>query len=251
MKLVWSAVLPFVLNFLAISPAMACRSGPEPAELREVEANAIVLVRIKEVQRAGPAPDSWEATTSRDATIFGRVTSSHFKVASAGSASCEPGMPSLEEYWILYLKKDGEGFRVARAWPFWWARASMDPRLQRLNRMMPLGIVRVPTAEESTTLDAVEQMMSEALQGKERTNVLRVPDGVIDLSRYTRVYSRASPQWLSVEMFRSRTPQRLVSDIREQGPTEVSCACKLHHGVIDLDEDELRSWGRRAVSRRD
>ena len=251
MRLIWSATLLLGLNVLATSPVIACRSPPEPAELRDAEADAIVLVRIQDVQRVGAAPGSWEGTASRQATIFGSVGSSDFKVVSAGSASCEPGMPAVGEAWILYLTKDAERFRVRTAWPFWWARGSMDTRLQRLNTILPLGIVREPTAEESRTLDAVERIMSEAMKGKDRAEIVRVPTEARDLSRFTRVYSRSSARWLSVEMFRSRTPQRLVSDVREQGPTEASCKCKLYHGVVELDEGDLRSWGRPTASRDD
>lgn len=233
------------LNLLTSSEAFACRSPPEPSELRNANADAIVLAQIAKVELAAePGWRRWVATATKTDDVLGSPSRNEFTFADSGPGSCGPGRPSLDGHWILYLKKDGEGFQVGSAWPFWWARASMDPRLRRLNTLLPLGIVRAPTAEESTTLDAVERMMSDAMRGKERRKIVIVPTEVTDLSRYTRVYSRSSARLLSVEMFRSRTPKRLVSDIREQGPTEASCKCKLYHGVVDLDEDDLRFWGR-------
>ena len=223
MRLVSSATLLLGLNVLATSPAMACRSGPEPAELREAEADAIILVRINGVQRVGPAPDSWEATASRQAAIFGSAGLGQFKVVSAGSASCEPGMPKVGEDWVLYLKKANDGFLVQEKWPFWWARASGDPRLRHLSNLMPLGSARKPTAEEEALLKLVEARV-------------RLPNGTKNISNYTRVYSRDSAGIFTAKLLRSRTPQLLIADAHEMGPTRESCRCKLLAMHVDLSD---------------
>ena len=246
------APLVVAVDLALASQALACRSPPEPSELVGVEADAIILAQITNVEaNTEPRWRQWVATATKTRNVFGSPAQDEFRFADTGPGSCGPGRPSLGAHWILYLKKEGRAFRVREAWPFWWARSSMDSRLQRLSAMLPLGLVRAPTAEESTTLDAAERMMYEAMQGKEpakREKFAHVPSEVTDLSRYTRVYSRSSARLLSVEMFRSKTAQRLVSDIREQGPTEASCKCKLYHGVIDFDEGDLRSWGRATAS---
>lgn len=236
------------LSLFASSEALACRVPPQPSLLRSVKADAIVLAQIANVEDIEEQGwRRWAATATKTQNVWGSTAQIEFKFADTGN-SCGPGKPSDDGYWLFYLKKEGHRFQVSSAWPFWWARASMDTRLQRLDTVLPLGLVRAPTAHESRTLDAVEQMISDEMQGKKVAEIIRAPLEVGDLSRFTRVYSRSSPRWLSVEMFRSRTPQRLVSDIREQGPTEASCKCKLYHGVIELEESDLRSWGHPVTS---
>lgn len=216
-------------NLLAPSKALACR-GVDPSELRDVDADAAILTQITSVNlTAERAWRRWEATATKRHDAFGSVTGGDFKFADSGAGSCGPGQPSLNEYWVLYLKKEGENFRVGPAWPFWWARASEDRRLKRLNTLLPLGIVRTPTAAEGKILDRIEK-------------TLRPPNGVREISNYTRVYSRSSPGSLRAKFLRSRTPRRLVADISEEGPTRASCKCDLK--TLFTDVEDLRLWGK-------
>ena len=64
---------------------------------------------------------------------------------------------------------------------------------------------------------------------------LKLPTGISDLSRYTRVYARTSATTVTGLLLRSRTPQRLIVDSTEELPTEESCSCKLVGVTVDLD----------------
>ena len=230
MRSAFFAALLASVNVLASSDAYACRSGPEPSELRDVRADAIVLAQIRNVAfNAEPRWRRWVATAAKLRPVLGTPAQMDFTFDDSGPGSCGPGQPSVDEYWVLYLKKEGKDFRVVEAWPFWWARASEDPRLSRLNTALPLGIVRPPSPSESKILDVVEKEV-------------RLPNGATDVSNYTRVYSRASESWLRVELLRSRTPRVLVADISEEGPTTKSCGCKLETVVVDVKD--LRGWGK-------
>lgn len=225
----WFPIAPLliVVSAATSSKAMACRSPPEPSELRHVEADAIILAQVANVKlTTEPHWRQWVATATKKRNILGSPVQNEFTFADTGPGSCGPGQPSLEEYWVLYLKNEGKGLR---AWPFWWARASGDPRLKRLNELLPLGIVRTPTAAEAEILDLVEEK-------------LRGPKDGTDFSNYTRVYSRSSPGSLRGVFLRSRTPKRLVADISEEGPTRESCRCELI--TVFIDVEDLRSWGR-------
>ena len=237
-------VLATVLGIALPYKAQACRNGVEPEDLKNMRADAIVLAKITSVQPTDSQWKRWSATAVKEADVWGSPPQKEFTFDDEGPGGCRPGQPDPNSFWVLYGYQQGSTLRIGSAWPFWFARASRNVRLNRLNQLLPLGIVREPTAEESNTLDAVERTMSRAIEGKEERRVVHVSSEVKDLSRYTRVYSRSSARLLSVEMFRSRTPRRLVSDIREQGPTAASCNCTLYHGVIDLDEADLRTWGR-------
>jgi hypothetical protein len=217
------------LNLIAASQANACR-GIEPSDVRDREADAIVLAQITTVERATePGWRRWVATAGKRRAVVGSPDQSEFRFADTGPGSCGPGKPSVDEYWILYLKRETQGFRVAEAWPFWWARASEDRRFKRLNAALPLGIVRAPSADEAKIMDLVDQGLLRSEEAK-------------DLSKYTRVYSRSSPSSLRVVFLRSRTPKRLVADISEEGPTSQSCKCKFD--TLFIDVEDLRLWNK-------
>jgi hypothetical protein len=131
--------------------------------------------------------------------------------------------PARDRYAILYLRRTSEGMHVHRSYPYWWAKASLDPRLARLDRLLPLGAIREPTAEEARLLDLAEARVE-------------LPPGAPDLSRYTRIYQRASASWVNVRLFRSRKPRRLIVDNKEELPTEASCRCKLIEVFLQLDD---------------
>jgi len=219
------AVLLIALNLFGPAEARACRVPPRPEALRNIEADAIVLALVTEHDVEGV---NWRATAVSRGTLMGEAPHREF---SFGSGPAFPGevvvscggswVPKRNRYGILYLRRYADGLRVHRIYPYWWARASGDPRLARLDRLLPLGAAREPTAEEARLLDLAEPR-------------IELPPGVTDLSRYTRVYERAAPSTVTGLLLRSATPRRLIVDSTGELPTEASCGCALIHVRVEL-----------------
>lgn len=221
------AVLLILLGLFGAAEARACRIPPQPEALRSLEADAIALVLITDLQVDGA---TWRATGAYRGTLMGDVPRREFSFdngpAFAGEVvvGCDRSWPpKLGRYGVLYLRRTGDGLRVHRVYPYWWARASRDPRLARLDRLLPLGAAREATPEETRLLDLAEPR-------------IELPAGVSDLSRYTRVYERASPSIVTGRLLRSRTPRRLIVDSSGELPTEESCGCELIHVTVNLDD---------------
>ena len=218
------AVLIIALGLFGAADAQACRIPPRPEALRSLKADAIALVLITDRQVAGT---SWRATGAYRGTLLGDVPQRKFSFDNGPAeeviVSCgQSWPPKLGRYGVLYLQRTVDGLRVAHVYPYWWARASLDPRLARLDRLLPLGAARETTSEEARLLDLAEPR-------------LKLPTGISDLSRYTRVYARTSATTVTGLLLRSRTPQRLIVDSTEELPTEESCGCKLVRVTVDLD----------------
>ncbi|HEX8217137.1 MAG TPA: hypothetical protein VF577_06710 [Allosphingosinicella sp.] len=220
-------MLLIVLGLFGAAEARACRIPPRPEALRSIEADAIALVLITDLQADGA---TWRATGAYRGTLMGGVPQREFSFdagpAFAGESVVSCGQswpPKLGRYGVLYLRRTADGLRVYRIYPYWWARASRDPRLARLDRLLPLGAAREPTSEESRLLDLAEPR-------------IKLPAGVSDLSHYTRVYERASPTIVTGRLLQSRTPRRLIVDSTGELPTEESCRCELIHVIVHLDD---------------
>lgn len=214
-------------GLMAPAQALACRLPPRPSALLNIKADAIVLALIADVDGDHA---HWRATARSRGTLMGRAPQRVFSYASRPNSgevvinSCDqPWRPKRDRYWILYLRLTDEGLRVHRGYPYWWAKASLDPRLARLDRLLPLGAVRTPTADEDRLLDLAEPR-------------IELPAGASDLSGYTRVYARTSASWLKGKIFRSRKPQRLMVDDTSELPSEKSCGCKLIDVFLQLDD---------------
>lgn len=225
MKLVTAALSPTVLGLLVPVQTQACRVPPRPSALLNVEADAIVLALISNV---GGDETNWRATALPRGALMGKAPTRAFEYDSGPMAghvftSCDqPAKPKRDRYWVLYMQRTSDGLRVNRGYPYWWAKASGDPRLVRLDRLLPLGAARKPTATEDRLLDLAEARITR-------------PDAS-DLSRYTRIYARASPSWVVGRLFRSQKPQRLMVDDAGEFPTEDSCGCKLINIFLQLDD---------------
>lgn len=226
-----SAAIMFTLLSLAwATQAEACRVAPRPSALRALQADAIVLVTVTDLKVDGSA---WRATGISRGTLMGKAPQRTFGFGSLSLdgdiviiSSCDDQswQPKVGRYSVLYLRNTAEGLRVHRAYPYWWARASLDPRLAKLDRLLPLGTARAPTAEESRLLDLAEAR-------------IELPPGVPGLSGYTRIYGRSSPGTVSGLLIRSRQPRRLIVDDPAELPTPKSCRCKpvaLHINLHDL-----------------
>jgi len=124
---------------------------------------------------------------------------------------------------VLYLRRTADGLRPYQIYPYWWARASGDRRLRRLDRLLPLGVAREATAEETRLLDLAEPRIA-------------LPPEVTNLSRYTRVYARAAPGTVTGLLLRSGPPRRLIVDGTEELPTEQSCRCTLISVRVELND---------------
>jgi hypothetical protein len=121
----------------SIQAEQPCRGRPRATALRDVEADAIVLAMITGREGDGL---SWRATAVSRGTLMGDVPQREFSFASEPGFGCDQSWPPrLDRYWVLYLRRTGDGLRVHRGYPYWWARASRDPRLALLDRLLPLG----------------------------------------------------------------------------------------------------------------
>ena len=227
MKRIGATLSLIMAGLLVPAEAHACRIPPQPSALLRIEADAIVLALIAKVEADGA---SWRATAVSRGTLMGRTPQRVFSYGSEPNsyetivATCDRNWrPKQDRYAILYLRRTAEGMLVHRGYPYWWAKASLDPRLARLDRLLPLGAAREPTAEEGRLLDLAEARVE-------------LPAGAPNLSRYTRIYERASPSWVSGRLFRSRKPRRLIVDSTGELPTEASCRCKLINVFLQLDD---------------
>ncbi len=225
MKLTTNAVLLIGLGLFGAADAQACRIPARPEALRSIEADAIALVLITDRQVAGT---SWRATGAYRGTLLGDVPHRKFSfdngpVNEVVSSCGQSWPPNLGRYGVVYLRRTADGLRVAHVYPYWWARVSGDPRLARLDRLLPLGAAREATSDETRLLDHAEPRV-------------KLPTGPLDLTRYTRVYARASATNVIGMLLRSRRPQRLIVDGTQDLPTEESCGCKLIRVSVDLDD---------------
>lgn len=227
MKLSGATLSLILLGLFVPIQAQACRVAPRPSALLNVDADAIVLALITrlEVDRG-----SWQATANSRGTLMGSVKQRVFSYGTelfpeeTITTSCDHNWrPKLDRYAVLYLRRTPEGMRVHRGYPYWWAKASGDPRLARLDHLLPLGAVREPTADEARLLNLAEPR-------------IKLPAGAVDLSKYTRIYARASPSWVVGRLILSRKPQRLIVDNTADLPTEESCRCKLVEVFLQLDD---------------
>ena len=217
------AALAPLLLFLP-SATMACRHPPEPQDLGDDPADAIVLATIKDVRATtGKQWSSWAATATVTEPLWGRIPESEIELTDEGPGSCQIiGKPRLGKYHVLYLRRHDRGTHV-NAMPFWWAWRSGDARLAKLMKLFPLGPVREPTAEEARLLDLAEPRV-------------KLPDAETSLAGYTRIYARSSAGSVRVAFFRSRTPQRLMLDYTEEMPTRQSCDCDLRSQHVELQD---------------
>jgi hypothetical protein len=230
MKPMKSTLLAALVGALLLAPsaAMACRSY-EPEDIKDEPADAIVLARIKDVQKTGEknvfphwGPE-WVATASVEAPIMGTVGEDEIIFSQRGPGECARiSEPRIGKYYVLYLRKyDGKYY--PQAMPYWWAWRSGDPRVAKLKQLLPLGPVRAPTDEEMKLVGPAEARV-------------KWPSGKPD--DFTRIYARASAKWVAVIFFHSRTPKRLMVDGSEEFPTRESCGCRLYQQTIDLDDLE-------------
>lgn len=122
----------------SIQAEQPCRFPRKAAALRDVEADAIVLTMITDLEGGGL---SWRATATSRGTLMGDVPEREFRFASEPGLGCDQlWLPRLDRYWVLYLRRTSDGLRVHRGYPYWWARASRDPRLAQLDRLLPPGV---------------------------------------------------------------------------------------------------------------
>lgn len=220
-----SIVRAFLLSctLLAPSEALACRNPPDPPEIKEEKADAIVLAVISDVQPTVGKWGKWVATASWRGKVLGEVSEREFQFEDNGPGSCyNYSKPKLGKHWVLFLRKNEGKYRVFPM-PYWWANRSGDPRVRRLSKLMPLGPVRVPTADEARILDFAEPRV-------------RLPDGGAQLEKYTRLYARSSAGTVRIRFFRSRTPQRFMLDYDEEMPNREACGCQLHEQFVDLED---------------
>ena len=220
------AVSLLALFVLAPAEALACR-GVDPEDLKDDAADVIVLTTIKDVRKMPKKvwPDwgpEWVATASVEADLLGRTPEKNIEFSQEFPGSCERiGEPRIGKYYVLYLRRLA-GKLYSRAMPYWWAKASGDPRVAKLKKLFPLGPVRAPTPDEERLLDFAEPRV-------------RLPQGK-GIENYTRIYARSSPGTVSFKYFPSRTPQRLMLDYTEEMPTRDSCRCALQDGFVDLQD---------------
>ena len=230
MKALWQAALLGILNLLLSSHAIACAAPPQPSTLVGLEADAIVIVQVTHAETPTDPMRPWVATASSRGTVWGSVEANEFTFEGAYPGSCwNFGIPKLERYWVLYIRKSVEGIKVDRAAPFWWVRMSGDKRLERLDMLMPLGAARPATPEEEVLINFAEPRV-------------RLPTGATDLSKYTRVYAHSSAGMVRVAILPSRKPQQLIVDSFEEWPTRASCRCEFTEQMIDVQD--LRSAGK-------
>ena len=221
-----SALLAILL--VAPSPALACR-GIDPEDLKDDEADAIVLTTIKDVRTTGANQTfpnwgpAWVATASVEASIWGNFPDKEINIPQLHPGDCyRMGQPDIGKYYVIYLRKTDGGY-YPQAMPYWWVNRSGDPRAAKLKRIFPIGPVRAPTAEGARMLDLAEPRV-------------RLPHAGAKLENYTRIYARSSAGTLRINFFRSRTPQRLMVDASEEMPTRESCRCQLHEQFVELDD---------------
>jgi hypothetical protein len=222
-----AAALLTALALLWPAAAQACRVPPRPERLQSLEADAIVLVLITDVEVDG---GNWRATAVLRGRLMGNVRQREFNIDNglAGSTvivtSCDRSwLPKPGRYGIMYLRRTPEGLRLNRIYPYWWARASGDRRLDRLERMLPLGAAREPTADETRLLDLAEPR-------------IELPAGVASLSGYTRVYARSAPGSVSGMLIRARHPRRMIVDDTGELPSAQSCRCRPIPVRAELDD---------------
>lgn len=228
MKPLSLAILAIAMSLFAPAAAQACRIPPRPEALRSIEADAVVLVLITDRQVDGA---NWRATAVLRGTLMGRVREREFRIDNGPAfpgvviTSCGGSWPpKLGRYGILYLQRGPGGQSVYQIYPYWWARASGDPRLARLDRLLPLGGAREPSADEERLLDLAEPRIA-------------LPPGVTDLTTYTRVYARVAPGTVTgMLLLRSGPRRRLIVDGSEELPTEASCRCTLIRVTAELGD---------------
>jgi hypothetical protein len=189
------AIVGALLGSLLFVPSevLACRHPREPYDLKDDKADGIVLTTIKDVRLTTEMKwPRWVATASVNAVLCRKSGENEITFTDEGPGSCQlTGKPKLGKYYVLYLRQiDGRTF--AEAMPFWWAWRSGDPRLAKLLKLMSIGNVREPTAEEASMLDLAEPRV-------------RLPHESRSLDRYTRIYSRDSARLVRALFFRSRT----------------------------------------------
>lgn len=206
---------------LAPSAGSACRIPLRPEALRTVEADAIVLARVTSVE---PTDDGWTATAEIRGNLVGSGPADSFTFSIGPVVSCyQMREPEPGRYYVLYLGRSEQGYQFRNGYPFWFARASEDPRLAALDELMPLGAARPPTRDESRLIDLAEpRAAAEA--------------GISDLSGYTRIYARSSATLVRAMLFRSRTPERLVVEDHEELPTRESCDCDPISLTVNLQD---------------
>ena len=226
----WQAFVGALLGLLILVPseALACR-GVDPVDLKDEEADAIVLVTIKGVRQTGANQafpnwgPGWVATASVEAPILGSFAEQEIDFPQRGNGDCyQIGQPEIGRYYVLYLRKV-EGGYYPLAMPYWWVNRSGDPRVARLKKLFPIGPVRAPTPDEARMLDLAEPRV-------------RLPHKGDRLEDYTRIYARSSAGTLRINFFRSRTPQRLIVDSDEEMPSRESCRCQLHEQFVDMQD---------------
>jgi hypothetical protein len=180
-----------------------------------------VLARVVSVQRFGRG---WHATASAWAVLSGAVDRRVFAFSNDSHVHCSGMMPPKPgRQVILYLRGSGREMRVVDASTYWWARRSGDPRLWRLNALLPLGAVREPTRDELRLIALTDPRVT-------------LPRGETNLSHHTRIYTRAAAGWVVVTLVRSDSPRRLMTDTTEELPTEEICGCTLTSQTVDLDD---------------
>ena len=214
MKAVGVLVL-LILALFGAAEAQACRIPSRPERLQSLEADAVVLVLITGVQVDGA---NWRATAVSRGSLSGHVRQREFSIDSGPTgeivSSCDRSwLPKLDRYGVMYLRRTPDGFRLIRIYPYWWARMSGDRRLARLDRLLPLGAARAPTADEIRLLDLAEPR-------------LELPAGIISVAGYTRIYARAAPGTVVGMLIPARRARRLIVDGTEELPTEASCRCR-------------------------
>ena len=215
-----AALLPALL-LCAPMAARACRVPAAPSALQSVPADAVVLARVTSVEGNS---GRWHATARAWAVLSGALEGRDFSFSDGSHVICG-GMyrPRPGRTVILYLQRAAGGMRVVDASAYWWARRSGDPRLARLNALLPLGPVRAPTRAEQGLIALAEPRITR-------------PAGETDLSGYAIIFARSSAGSVRATRLRAARPRRLMVDDSEEMPTEAMCGCTLSEEIVDLDD---------------
>jgi hypothetical protein len=188
-----------------------------------IEADAIVLVQITQVNSAAEA---WTATASVRGNLEGRYPEREISFSQNDGliVSCnQMREPEIGRYYVLYLQQSDQDFRFSIGYPYWFARASNDPRLVELDTLLPWGAVRRPTADELRLIEIAEPRFAALSRD-------------LDLSGFTRIYVRRGPSSLTMMLLRAPTPERLMLNTYEERPTQESCGCELTEMTAHLDD---------------
>lgn len=216
------AILPIALSVLAPTAAYACRVAPQPERLQREQADAIALVQIA---RVGGDDAEWHAVAAVRGSLAGTMLEDEVEYdRPLIISSCDNWPPPKPgKYYVLYLRNREGGVTVTGQYPYWWARRSGDPRLSRLDELLPLGAVRQPTPDEERLIALAEPR-------------IKLPAGSESLDDYTKIFARTSASYVSVALLRSENPQRLMADEHESFPTEPSCKCELIEVAVSLED---------------